>query len=549
MGFQKIIPVVVVALLLAGLAGGISKKTRASVAPPIYDPISYSSKCKATWKTIGKKNYSGALNIEPHRPPGTAFILYPAGFKKSVKKFLFRSVFSQIAIWTATLVLLVVPLVRSRLDAALGTALMMGFMCLSLFYQFQRSEVYAVDYEWGLVDALEGTVAALAVALMVRGVECKSWRLCWLSWFVAAYTLFIKPSGLLVMMMKAMGGVELVILFLAEARERRGGVLRLGAWMFSGAILIYGGALALAMNSPYMDRQAISDGVAAQKIDLFLSLCPVLPRLSQMIRPVIGWWWFIPLAAMGVGCLFGAVRLLSQRRMPVAGFRLAISAVMAGAGIWWWTHLAGMETRFLLPILLTLLAWMVPDVFRGIQNLSPGATKGIFAYCILPVPLLVGLLYSDQPSVRLQQWLGVNLNYREFAIEVTQGEWLDRQGVESNSAMQVYIVGDGLRCGVVEMVSLVHRIEGGQKQTHPEFFHPNAWAGSPGLQLQKIWECDYILMEEVNPRGHSGDTIVPVSSWPQELEHFKEFTYGDCGAEKNGLEIVFDGKGHLWKPG
>ena len=61
-----------------------------AIAPPIYDPIAYYHKAKVVWDSIARGNFSGMLNgVKANRPPGSSLLLYPFGFKPSVRSFLF----------------------------------------------------------------------------------------------------------------------------------------------------------------------------------------------------------------------------------------------------------------------------------------------------------------------------------------------------------------------------------------------------------------------------------------------------------------------------
>src|SRR6202011_227408 len=91
--------ILIVCIFLVLIGGGIWKRTRMAVAAPIYDPISYYCRAELVWDAIAKGDLHGILNGPmAQRPPGTAFLLYPFGFKPSIRSFLFRSVFLPILI-------------------------------------------------------------------------------------------------------------------------------------------------------------------------------------------------------------------------------------------------------------------------------------------------------------------------------------------------------------------------------------------------------------------------------------------------------------------
>src|SRR6187401_3448982 len=106
--------VVVLSGFLCIIAGGIHKKVQATVAPPIYDPLSYYSKAESVSTAIGHGKFN-LLNVgNPGRPFGSALLLYPFGFKPSIKSYLFRATFVPILLWGCALAVCLAPLIKSR---------------------------------------------------------------------------------------------------------------------------------------------------------------------------------------------------------------------------------------------------------------------------------------------------------------------------------------------------------------------------------------------------------------------------------------------------
>ena len=197
---HKSIPFVVAALFLISTGGGIRNKAYTAVAPPIYDPIAYYHKSRVVWDALSKGNFAGTLNgVKANRPPATALLLYPFGFTNSVRSFLFRSALLPIVLWTIALAIAVAVVVQRVSDAIVGGCLAVGLATMPLFYHFEYSDAFAhlyqISNQWGLVDPLQGAVAALAVCLLVVGIDKNSLLLCVGGWLLAALTFFIKPSG------------------------------------------------------------------------------------------------------------------------------------------------------------------------------------------------------------------------------------------------------------------------------------------------------------------------------------------------------------------
>jgi hypothetical protein len=82
---------------------------------------------------------------------------------------------------------------------------------MPLFYHFEYNDIFAKAYvvtnQWGLVDTLEGAIAALATSSLRFGILNRSVKWCATAWFASVVAFFIKPSGLLVMM--ALVGIAL----------------------------------------------------------------------------------------------------------------------------------------------------------------------------------------------------------------------------------------------------------------------------------------------------------------------------------------------------
>jgi hypothetical protein len=149
----------IVSVFLLPFGGGIWKRAHLAVAPPIYDPIGYYCRAQLVWTALAKGDLHGILNGPmATRPPGPAFILYPFGFRVSIKSFLFRSVFVPILIWA---IALGVPLVRpERISDAISVSSWSEEV--ERFKQFAYSGC-GVDKN-GLLLVSDGAVKVLRVA-------------------------------------------------------------------------------------------------------------------------------------------------------------------------------------------------------------------------------------------------------------------------------------------------------------------------------------------------------------------------------------------------
>ena len=108
--------------------------------------------------------------------------------------------FAPILIWVVALGIPIVSRVSRRSDAILGSALIVGLVTMPLFYHFELNEVFAKVYnitnQWGLVDSLEGAIAALAVSLLCFGIANRNYRNGVRSAGLFAHLHFYKTVGL-----------------------------------------------------------------------------------------------------------------------------------------------------------------------------------------------------------------------------------------------------------------------------------------------------------------------------------------------------------------
>ena len=541
---QRSIPFAIGALFLILVAFGVYKKSALAVAPPIYDPIAYYHKAAVVWSALSKGNLAGTLNgVKANRPPGTALLLYPLGFEASVRGFLFRSVFAPIVLWMLALTVTVAALAHRTSDGVVGGCLAVGLATVPLFYQFEYSDVfnglYQVTNNWGFVDSLQAAVSALAVCLLVVGIEKGSLPLCIGGWLSASLTFFIKPSGSLVMAATmAVAAIELVIRYIRYPEQRRL-TLRFAGWVFLSCLPIFGLAFWAAFGSDYLSKEMVSASVKAQGILRLITEGEDLTAVFiRFIVPVIGWWWFCPM----VFCLMllgvQSVASIINRSWDPLSLRLVGCVMLAIIAICWWLFFAGIQHRYLFPFILMIIIWLAPSVVERINGAGMTVKGAIVCYSLAPAFLLVALLYSARPPISLQAAMGVNLTTGQFAFEVKVGRKLLSKAAKLGRPINIYSIGN-IRVGVVEMMDRVKTIESGNYLGEFQIKRPLNWKDIPGLRLEEMVESDYLMMEDVRPP--SAPTAASIADWREEVEQFKQHVYLNHDVEKNGLELVHDG--------
>ena len=541
---HKSIPFVFGALFLVSVTWGIRNKAYTAIAPPIYDPIAYYHKSRVVWDALSKGNFAGTLNgVKANRPPGTALLLYPFGFSNSVRSFLFRSALLPIVLWTLALVISVAVVVHRLSDAIVGGCLAVGLGTMPLFYHFEYSDAFAHLYQitnqWGLVDPLQGAVAALAVCLLMVGIEKGLLSLCIIGWLMSALSFFIKPSGALVMAATlGIAAIELLIRYLRYPEQRRK-TLKFAAWVFLGCVPIFGLAFWLAFGSDYLSKEMVLAGIKATSILRLISEGQDLTAVfMRFIVPVIGWWWFCPMAFCLMLLAIEALTSMLRRQFIPISLRLVGSVVLASLAICWWLFLAGTEHRYLFPFILMIIMWLAPSIFERMKGAGITMKSAIACYSLLPAFVLLGLLYSAHPSMSLQTAMGINLSTGQFAFEVNVGQQLLAEAGKLGRPINIYSIGN-TRVGVVEMMDRVKTIESGNYLGEFNIKRPLNWKDVPGLKLQEIVDSDYLMIEDVRPASTS--TAASIADWREELEQFKQHVYYGHNVEKNGLELLHDG--------
>jgi hypothetical protein len=541
---SKALLLVFVSTFIVLIGGGIRKRAQMAVAPPTNDPISYYGKAQFVWTALAKGDLRGILNGPISvRGPGAALVMYPFGFRTSIHSFLFRSVFAPILIWLIALFIPIAARVPGRRDALLGSALIVGLTAMPVFYHFEINKTFLNTYnigaEWGLVDTLAGAVGALAVSLLCVSIANGSKIGCTIGWLVGAFSLFIKPVGLLLMMVLiGIATVEFVILFLGSDSSRRA-ILKFMAFVYFIGFCIFGFTLWLVFGSDYMSSEVIAQSVRAQQFYISLYQAGELfPSLALFIVPVIGWWWFCPGAIFSGFVVAEAVQSIARRQSSSLALRLATAGMILVSAVCWWIFLAGQQHRYLFPFLLMVIAWFIPEIFQRVLQFGPSAKGAVIGYCLTPAILLGGLLWSKDPPMIWQQLLGVNLSAGGHESEVKQGRWLLAESSKLGRPLNLYLVG-GYDAGVVETIGWGNSLE--NKNAPPRFIvrRPNDWMATPGLYAEDLTRSEFFLLEDIQPEGPGKTT--DVLSTADEIERFKQFAYSKQGVDQNGLELISDG--------
>jgi len=444
----RIVPLTVL-LLLLGL--GIHGKAYRAVAPPIYDPITYLEKGQRFFSEIHNHHFPNPLEVLPSfRPPGCIPFFFPSGYH-GMQSFLFWSMLSPLAVWLLALWVAFRPTAKAATTAndAIPFVLCAGLVSLPMFYHFEiNSQVSRWVGQWGLVDTLLAALSALAVSFVVRGVRKRSLPWTTLGLLIAAYTVFIKPSGAI--MMACISGIWFVEVLLQRTSAPLASATgrSLGKFVALSAVVgvaIYALAIILCLTSSYLAPANLSFGVGATGILRKLMSGPTYVQVIRaFIHPTLGWYWFVPMVLLFCLGFIVAVRDLIIRRSHSLLVRLLAALLILVAGVHWWLGFAGPEPRYYYPFLLVVIVWLAPGILPRLQAASASVRTAVASMCLWPPLVLTVLLWTDAPSVPLQKAMGVNLSSGGYGDLVAVANTMITEAHASGKITTVYNVQGGM---------------------------------------------------------------------------------------------------------
>jgi len=513
-------------LVLIGL--GIRKEAYLAVAPPIYDPLGYIQKGKAVWSLVVQGDFAGVLNAPPaSRPPGCVPFCYPFGYQTDFRSFLFWSTFSPIILWALSLFLALGMWKQVPGESILPFAWTLGLISLPMFYHFELSGVNERPFlgQWGLQDCLLASVAALATSMTAIGARKRLFFLTILGWGSAAYCLFIKPAGLLVMVVVA--GIWLIEMTISTLQR---GLRSLNAWwlearryvlatLLAGAT-VFGFAIFSAFNSEYLSANNIhSARIALGVLRSRYPVAELIPTVFSYVRPVLGWWWFVILGISYIAALAAGIRSLAKKRVAPALLRPFGALMIILASGYWLVFMAGFQARYYFPFILIVIIWLLPDLVQYLRTFSRGWRIFLATPPVLTTCILVGLLWSASPTPRLERFLGVNLASGGFVEEVQLGRQLMKKARAARRSLQIYAVPSN-RTGVVFSADCLNSISSG-KPPLLSFTFAFDWTRAPGVRLEEILRSDYLFVEaDAEP---STSSLVKIETFDQEISAYYDW--------------------------
>jgi hypothetical protein len=520
-------------LWLVFLALAIWQHALHSIQPPIYDSLSYLTKALHFWQAIGQGQLFNPLNLEPvARPPATVLMSYPFGFSPEYHSFHFRSVFIPI-LCMAVALSMVAGAARLKISGWWLAVMLLLLTSLPMFYHFDLITEIPGPVRWGLVDCFQGGIAAMAMAAVVRSLMTRS--LFWLLWGVllAALTLLIKPSGLMIMALVALVWLTLIILewLVAKRLTPSNDLIRKhvvpGVAIIGAAYLL---VLLPALMSSYISganldyaRQVLA--VAASVEMMHLTMSQALLLFHQSSGGALLLWLLL------VGVLF--IRQLPgfRRDDPVLAARVAglllVAPLVWGSGAWYWlvVQSGGNQIRYFFPFILMGVICSLPAAMQVCKQASRFIRIIIGTVCILPALNLALLLAAgNDPPLAWQKLAGVNVSIGRDREEIRMAEDFIAMLRKGSRNVQVYSFSSSVPCQVFENIGTY---EGVVRPGLPGYYSaiPIDWVRGFAVRVDELLAGDYILI------GKHQDQDAALIKSPRKFTSFDE--------ERKGFELWF----------
>ncbi len=541
------LPHVLVACWLLYLCISIWQHVLNSAQPPLYDPLGYIQKAMHFWQALDRGELFNPLNLDPvSRPPGTILMSYPFGFTPDFRGFKFRSVFLPVLCMVAA-VYIVAGVTRARTSGWWVAAIV--FLCSSLpmFYYFDRVEDLYSTTRWGLVDNFQAGIAAMATAATVKSLMTRSWLWLLFGAVLAAFTLLIKPSGLMIIALTGLIWIMCVAVewFRVSKYKPRDHSWR--AYVFKGGssiLIIYLSITALCVFSDYFSKSNFEYAQQALKVmreELQLPFQQILLLFHHSAGEAL------PLWMLGVDILF-MYRYLTVREddepLPVRILGLLVGSLFVWSlGMWYWlvAQAGGSQIRYFYPFMLMGVVCMIPAALYIWPQVNRLVRIVLMAICFLPALNIGALLAAgDRPPITWQKIAGVSISVGADKEVVQQARTFLQELRKVKKDARIYSFSNGVLPSIFENVGMYEEI------IHRELpaFHlviPMDWVRGFAVRIDEILSCDYILIRKVEgPDTGALLALKKIDSFGAESSAFEIWL--STLNSPSGVEAVSDGQ-------
>jgi len=536
-------PHVLVVLWLLYLGVAIWQHALFSVQPPLYDPLSYMKKAKIFWQAVDQGDFVNPFNLEPSvRPLGTILMSYPFGFSADFHGFHFRSVFLPILCIIAA-VYIVAGTTQGKEANWWVAAIAFLFSSLPMFYHFENGPVF-----WGLVDNFQAGIAALAAAAMVRSLMTKSLRWLFFGALLAAFTLLVKPSGLMVMALVALTWLMVVGFekLWSSKSQLHGHYLRI--YVFKGCACITIVYFCFIIPCVFSNYLSISNLFMAKQALAVMSEVLKIPFQQALMLFHQSSGEALVLWAIGVGVFFVYRLTTSDESRELQSVRvlglIVGSLVIWILGIWYWLVIqaGGSQIRYFYPFMLMGAVYMVPAALSVLPYVNRLLRSIFFAICFFPALSIAGLLAAgDSPPETWQKMAGVNVSVRSDQAEGMNQAYAFLDGLrKTNTNARVYSFINGVNAQNFICFGAYEKI------VRPELagFYtilPIDWLRGFVVRINDLLESDYILIEKFSNKDVNA---IPannkIESFQSESHVFESWL--STLNKQSGLEIAVDSR-------
>lgn len=454
--------------------------------PPVFDALSYVQKAQTFWHAIHEGRPFNPLSLEPTiRPFGTVLLSYPFGYSEDFRGFYFRSMFIPILVLAATF-LFVAPMKSTKQMFMIFVVAILATSAPSNFQLQIRESARSVLGTWGFVDTFFASVLALATALVIKNDQNRNVQYAWAGASVAAFSIFIKPAG--AMLMVVLGMTWLIIHCPRKLRHpQESKPFIQGVLAF---VVVYGLVFLALFKSDYFADEHAKYGLRGMELLQGMQFNLQISDILQKFHVSIG----VSLSLVLLAGIAIAVQKEWRRHLFAATLILL-------SGFWLWLIRTNVDhVRYFLPFQMMALVVMAPPFVEAVSRLSYKWISCISILLLAPTALIAALLSLQSPPDALQRLAGINLASNVHASVVSDAvklrEKLAKEGLEQNI---IYYAGTSPKVRAFEAVFDFDRLVGGSR-AHSIPALPIDWVREHSYRLNEIRNARFVVFEPVqNP--------------------------------------------------
>lgn len=539
------LPHVLVACWLLYLGVSIWQHALHSVQTPFYDPLSYMYKAVNFWRSVDKGLIFNPFSLEPTvRPPGTILMSYPFGLTLDFHGFYFRSVFLPILSVVAAIYIVAGPAqVKASGWPVAATAFL--FSSLPMFYWMDWNEEF-YNNGWGMVDNFQAGIAAMAVAAILKSQMTRSRYWLMFGALLASFTLLIKPSGMMVMVLTFFIWLVMIISEWVQGLRLQRPVPSLWAYACSSGVIFlffYASIVILCVFSDYISAGNIDFArkvlVVLREVGVISSFLPLFHVSSGEAMPL----WVIGMSSLLIHQLFVAQEGDNYTVLKALALLLAAVATWISGG-WYWLVVQSGESqiRYFYPFMLMGCICVVSAVLHVWPRIGRTAGLILTVVCFLPAVNMAMLLAAgDSPPSRWQYLTGVSVSVGGDREEVSQAYAFLKEVRRTKKDLQLYFFPNSV--AVQSSFALVGVYEKLMRPDLASFspVHPTDWVRGFAVRINELLHCDYIVVYK-----HSDAYIkkqlssTHIDTFEAESRAFESWVLTQNA--RSGLEIVSDGE-------